>query len=74
MTLISSNIVPIKLLGDVFLKVNNKVLFPFAMIMHVVVIFLQRKLLQKSCSADFIGLLFSKTLMCIVALVTDAKD
>jgi hypothetical protein len=61
-----SSIVSIKSLGDAFLSLTNPVSSPFVMIMPVEATSMQRRPLQRFCSAVFIGLPSFKTLTLIV--------
>ena len=51
-----------------------KVSFLFVILEHVVVIFLQRKLLRKSCNVDFIGPPYLRTHIYFVKHVTVVKN
>jgi len=72
--LICSSIVPIRSLGDASLSLTNPMSSPFVTNMLVEAISVQRKPLQKFCSADFIGRPFSKTLTLIVSRVSAVRS
>jgi len=64
----------VKSLGDVSLTMTKLMSSPFAMIMRVEAILMQRRPLQRFCSVDFIGLPCSVTLIPIVPLVSVARS
>ena len=74
MILIYLSIVPIRLLGDVYLSMTNPMSSPSVMIMLVEAIFVLKGSLQKFCIVDFTGLPCLETLMLIAHLVSTVRS
>ena len=74
MTYIYLIIVLIKSLGDASQSMNNKASSLFVMIMHVEVIMVLTRQLQKFYNAVFIGRRYLTTVIYTVQLVIDVND